>query len=125
MIALMKVKISKISAYSKRPQPDPEIMKLLSNVKDPKQLESQKELLIIKETKKHIAEQLINIYLPGKISYSLCVLDGFSEMFNHIQSLGYYDRPDYDYLIKTLERAKDAIPFYAKMKNNSLVDQEV
>jgi len=115
LLALLKVKISRISTYNKKITSDPDIMKMLSNVKDPKQLESQKELLLIKETKRHISEQLIRICLP----------DGFAEFFEHAQSLDYYDRPDYDFLIKVLERAKDSIPFYAKMKNTTLVDNEL
>lgn len=70
MLALLKVKISRISTYNKKITSDPDIMKMLSNVKDPKQLESQKELLLIKETKRHISEQLIRICLPGKSKFS-------------------------------------------------------
>ena len=125
LLALLKVKISRISTYNKKITSDPDIMKMLSNVKDPKQLESQKELLLIKETKRHISEQLIRIYLPGKKNLLTPFPDGFAEFFEHVQSLGYYDRPDYDYLIKLLERAKDSIPFYAKMKNSTLVDNDV
>lgn len=49
-------------------------MKLLSSIKDEKQIESQKELYLIKETKRHISEDLIRSHLP----------DGFAQFFRHI-----------------------------------------
>jgi hypothetical protein len=32
--------------------------------------------------------------------------------------MGFYDKPDYDKLMKLLEKAKESIPFYPKLKNN-------
>lgn len=43
-----------------------------------------------------------------------------------METIDYYDKPDYDKLIKILEKAKETIPFYPKNKSqNTLVDQEV
>jgi hypothetical protein len=46
-------------------------MKFLSHIKDEKQVESQRELMIIKETKRNLNEKLIRVYLPP----------GFGEFF--------------------------------------------
>ena len=43
-----------------------------------------------------------------------------------METVDYYDRPDYDKLIKILEKGRDLIPFYPKSKiTTSLVDQEL
>lgn len=93
-----------------------DLLKFLSHVKDERQLESQKELLIIKETKRNLSERLIRTYLPP----------GFGEYFQIMESIDYYDRPDYDKLTRILEKAKEIIPYYPKNKGQTwLVDQEV
>jgi hypothetical protein len=56
LIALLKVKLSRISSYTKKLSSDSDLIKALGNIKDNKQLESQKELMIIKETKKNLSE---------------------------------------------------------------------
>ncbi len=43
---------------------DMDLMKFLSHIKDEKQIESQRELIIIKETKRNLSEKLLRLYLP-------------------------------------------------------------
>lgn len=74
LISLLRVRTSKISLYQKKPSSDTELNKLLCNIKDQRQIESQKELYMIKETKRHISTDLIKSYLP----------DGFAEFFQYI-----------------------------------------
>lgn len=70
-------------------------------------------MLIIKEVKRNLSEKLIRVYLPA----------GFAEFFTLMETVDYYDRPEYDKLIKILERGRDMIPFYPKSKlTTSLVD---
>lgn len=72
--------------------------------------------MIIKETKRNLNEKLIRLYLPP----------GFGEFFSIMESLDYYDRPDYDKLTRILEKAKEIIPYYSKSKvQSTLVDQEL
>lgn len=114
MIALLRVRLSKVSAYQRQAASDMDLMKFLSHIKDERQLESQKELMIIKETKRNLSEKLIRVYLPP----------GFSEFFQIMETIDYYDRPDYDKLIHILEKAKEMIPHYPKNVKalHSLVD---
>ncbi len=43
-----------------------------------------------------------------------------------MESIDYYDRPDYDKLTRILEKAKEIIPYFPKNKGGaSLVDQDV
>jgi len=43
-----------------------------------------------------------------------------------MESIDFYDRPDYDKLIRILEKAKETLPYQSKTKSTlSLVDQEV
>jgi hypothetical protein len=43
-----------------------------------------------------------------------------------MESMDYYDRPDYEKLTRILEKAKEIIPYYSKTKTmNTLVDQEL
>lgn len=56
LLALLKVKLSRLSSYTKKLSSDNDLIKALGNIKDNKQLESQKELMIIKETKKNLSE---------------------------------------------------------------------
>jgi hypothetical protein len=66
--------------------------------------------------KKNLSEKLIRVYLPS----------GFAEFFMLMDTIDYYDKPDYDKLIKILEKARDLVPFYPKSKlTSSLVDQEL
>jgi len=63
-----------------------------------------------------LSEKLIRAYLPA----------GFAEFFMLMETVDYYDRPDYDKLIKILEKGRDLIPFYPKSKlTTSLVDQDL
>jgi hypothetical protein len=40
-----------------------------------------------------------------------------------MESIDYYDRPDYDKLMRILEKAKELIPYYSKTKGpTTLVD---
>ena len=72
--------------------------------------------MIIKETKRNLNEKLIRVYLPP----------GFGEFFQIMESMDYYDRPDYEKLTRILEKAKEIIPYYSKTKTmNTLVDQEL
>lgn len=71
MIALLRVKLSKVSSYQHKMNSDMDLMKLLSHIKDERQIESQRELMIIKETKRNLNEKLIRLYLPP----------GFGEFF--------------------------------------------
>lgn len=66
-------------------------------MKENKQLESQKELMLIKDLKRNISESLIRVYLPP----------AFAEFWNMIECLGYYDTPDYDKMIKILEKGRE------------------
>ena len=50
---------------------------------------------------------------------------GFSEFFSIMESIDYYDKPDYDKLIRVLEKARDAIPFVPRSKVQQLVDPEL
>lgn len=68
--------------------------------------------MIIKEVKKNLNDKLIRAYLPP----------GFAEFFLLMETIDYYDKPDYDRLIKVLEKAKEIIPFLPKAKLNCLVD---
>lgn len=70
---------------------------------------------MIKEVKRNINDKLIKVYLPT----------GFAEFFVLMETIDYYDKPDYDKLIKILEKAKETIPFLPKSKQNTLVDQEL
>ena len=116
MIALLRVKLSKVSAYQHKLNTDLDLMKFLSHIKDERQLESQRELMIIKETKRNLNEKLIRLYLPP----------GFGEFLQIMESMDYYDRPDYEKLTRILEKAKEIIPYYSKTKTMStLVDQEL
>ena len=115
MVALLKIKLSKLSNIKRKPQSDTDLIRALGNLKDEKQIESQKELYQIKEVKRNLCEQLLKIYLPI----------GFCDFFGHVSTLGFYDKPDYDKLIKILEKSRDSIPFYAKSKSNTIVDTEV
>jgi hypothetical protein len=113
MIALLRVKLSKVSSYQHKLNTDLDLMKFLSHIKDERQIESQRELMIIKETKRNLNEKLIRVYLPP----------GFGEFFQIMESMDYYDRPDYEKLTRILEKAKDIIPYYSKTKaQSSLVD---
>lgn len=95
-------------------QTDVDLLRILAHIKDEKQLESQKELLLIKEIKRNLNEKLVRVYLPA----------GFAEFFMLMETIDYYDRPDYEKLIKILEKARDLIPFYPKSRlTSSLVDQ--
>lgn len=70
-------------------------------------------MILIKEIKRNLNEKLAKAYLPP----------GFSEFFLLMETVDYYDKPDYDKLIRILERAKEVIPFMAKNKaSNNLVD---
>lgn len=72
--------------------------------------------MIIKETKRNLSEKLIRLYLPP----------GFGEYFQVMESVDFYDRPDYDKLTRILEKAKEILPYQYKNKSQmSLVDQEV
>jgi hypothetical protein len=116
MISLLRVKLSKVSSYQRQMNSDMDLMKFLAHIKDERQLESQRELMIIKETKRNLSEKLIRMYLPP----------GFGEYFQVMESIDYYDRPDYDKLTRILEKAKEIIPYYPKNKGGaSLVDQDV
>ena len=43
-----------------------------------------------------------------------------------MESVDFYDRPDYDKLTRILEKAKEILPYQSKSKSQmSLVDQEV
>jgi hypothetical protein len=43
-----------------------------------------------------------------------------------MESVDFYDRPDYDKLTRILEKAKEILPYQSKNKSQlSLVDQEV
>jgi hypothetical protein len=112
MVALLRVKLSKCSTYQRQMQSDMDLLKYLSHIKDEKQLEGQKELLLIKEIKRNLTEKLIRIYLPT----------GFAEFFLLMETVDFYDRPDYDKMIKILEKAREIIPFFPKTKVNNLVD---
>lgn len=61
---------------------------------------------MIKEVKRNINDKLIKVYLPT----------GFAEFFVLMETIDYYDKPDYDKLIKILEKAKETIPFLPKSK---------
>ena len=116
MISLLRVKLSKLSSYQRQMKSDMDLMKFLSHIKDERQLESQRELMIIKETKRNLSEKLIRLYLPP----------GFGEYFQVMESVDFYDRPDYDKLTRILEKAKEILPYQSKSKSQmSLVDQEV
>lgn len=39
-----------------------------------------------------------------------------------METVDFYDRPDYDKMIKILEKAREIIPFFPKTKVNNLVD---
>ena len=56
----------------------------------------QEQLAKIKNIKKNISIELIRHYLP----------DGFAEFYQNIMTLGHADRPDYDRLIRILEKGK-------------------
>jgi len=62
--------------------------------------------MMIKEVKRNINDKLIKVYLPT----------GFAEFFVLMETIDYYDKPDYDKLIKILEKAKETIPFLPKSK---------
>lgn len=98
-------------------QTDLDLMRLLSQIKDPKQLESQKELLQIKEVKRNLSEKLMKVYLPT----------GYAEFFQILETIDYYDKPDYDRLIKIFEKSRDMVPFFPKSKANcqQLADPEL
>eukprot|EP00347_Sterkiella_histriomuscorum_P000150 403376979 len=115
LISLLKVRTSKISNYNKKPNQDVELMKLLSSIKDEKQIESQKELYLIKETKRYVSEDLVRSHLP----------DGFAQFFRHIQSLDFTSLPDYDYLIKVLTKARDEIVNQTGENTYYLVDSDI
>jgi len=69
--------------------------------------------MIIKETKRNLSEKLIRLYLPP----------GFGEYFQVMESVDFYDRPDYDKLTRILEKAKEILPYQTKIKSQmSLVD---
>lgn len=106
MVALLRVKLSKVSNYQRQNQTDMDLLRILAHIKDEKQLESQKELLLIKEIKRNISEKLIRVYLPA----------GFAEFFLVMDTIDYYDKPDYEKLIKILEKSRDLIPFYPKSR---------
>lgn len=43
-----------------------------------------------------------------------------------MESVDFYDRPDYDKLTRILEKAKEILPYQSKSKSQmSLVDQEL
>ncbi len=78
-----------------------DLMRFLSHIKDERQVESQRELIIIKETKRNLSEKLIRLFLPP----------GFGEFFLIMESIDFYDRPDYDKLTRILEKAKEIMPY--------------
>jgi hypothetical protein len=93
-----------------------ELLKHLQHIKDEKQIESQKELMLIKEVKRNLSEKLIRAHLPT----------GFAEFYQLMEVIDYYDKPDYDRMAKLLEKAKEAIPMQPRSKsNNTLVDQDL
>ena len=96
---------------------DMDLMKYLAHIKDEKHLESQKELILIKEIKRNLSDKLMRIYLPP----------GFAEFYLLMETIDYYDKPEYEKLIRVLEKAREVIPLYPKHKlyNNTLVDQDV
>jgi hypothetical protein len=106
MIALLRIKLTKVSSYQSKMQTDLDLIRLLGSIKDQKQLESQKELLLIKEVKRNLNEKFMRAYLPA----------GFSEFFSIMESIDYYDKPEYDKLSRVLEKARDAIPFFPRSK---------
>ena len=71
--------------------------------------------MMIKEVKRNLNDKLIKVCLPP----------GFAEFYCIMETIDYYDKPDYDKMIKILEKAKEAVPFMTKTKMNTLVDQEV
>jgi hypothetical protein len=106
MVALLRLKLSKVSSYQSKMQTDIDLLRLLGSIKDPKQLESQKELHQIKEVKRNLNEKFMRAYFPT----------GFSDFFMVMETIDYYDKPDYDRLIKILEKARDLVPFFPKSK---------
>ena len=52
---------------------------------------------------------------------------GFSEFFTVLETIDYYDKPDYERLIKILEKARDIVPFFPKSKavTQQLVDPDL
>ncbi len=59
MLGLMRVKLQKISSYVRKPCSDTDLIKGLNAIKDNKLLDSQKELINIKELKKNISNKLV------------------------------------------------------------------
>ena len=89
----------------------------------------QEQLNKIKNIKKNIQIDLIKQYLPGmfiKFMF-MCLIDGFAEFYHYATSLSHSEKPDYDRLIKVLEKGKNKMPSYLgnPNKNNTLVDCEV
>jgi hypothetical protein len=41
---------------------------------------------------------------------------GFAEFFQIMETIDYYDKPDYDRLIRTLEKAREQVPYFPKNK---------
>lgn len=39
----------------------------------------------------------------------------FADFWNLIDSLGFYDTPDYDRMIKVLEKGREQVPFFGAM----------
>ncbi|CDW75772.1 ck1 family protein kinase [Stylonychia lemnae] len=114
LVSLLRVRSSKISNYSKKPMSDNDLLKALGGIKDEKQLQGQKELLIIKETKRNLSEQLISSYLP----------DGFVEFYQHMIQLQFESEPDYDLLLDILIQAKLKLSLTSSQLQDNIVDEE-
>jgi len=115
IVALLRIKLTKVSSYQSKMQTDLDLIRMLGSIKDPKQLESQKELLLIKEVKRNLNEKFMRAYLPA----------GFSDFFAIMESIDYYGKPEYDKLARVLEKARDSIPFFPPSKVQQLVDAEL
>lgn len=72
-------------------------------------------MLLIKEIKRNLSEKLIRAYLPT----------GFAEYYLMMENIDFYDKPDYDRMIKLLEKARETIPLLPKSKQQTLVDPEL
>ena len=114
MVALLRIKLAKVSSFQRQLCSDMDLLRHLAHVKDEKQLESQKELMVIKEVKRNLNEKLIKAFLPA----------GFAEFFMQMEAIDFYDKPDYDRMIKLLERARDTLPLQPKTAKgfSTLVD---